>query len=92
MKRVYCTVVVYGNVRLTCSFFIEGICVNFTGLIDTIRIITMFAGKQREAYQNSKKVNKYRKTLKHLAEEGHEFKPRVPLDMDAEVIGLLLQI
>lgn len=43
--------------------------------------------KQREAYQNSKKVNKYRKTLKHLAEEGHEFKPRVPLDMDAETSG-----
>ncbi|KAG0573136.1 hypothetical protein KC19_VG151800 [Ceratodon purpureus] len=42
--------------------------------------------KQRETYQNSKKVNKYRKTLKHLAEEGHEFRPRVPISFETEVI------
>jgi hypothetical protein len=47
-------------------------------------IFLSVAGKQREAYQNSKKVNKYRKTLKHLAEEGHEF--RVPLSIDTQVI------
>ncbi|KAG0610428.1 hypothetical protein M758_7G064500 [Ceratodon purpureus] len=43
--------------------------------------------KQRETYQNSKKVNKYRKTLKHLAEEGHEFRPRVPISFETEIPG-----
>lgn len=43
--------------------------------------------KQREVYQNSKKVNKYRKTLKHLAEGGHEFRPHIPLSIDAEIPG-----
>lgn len=51
-----------------------------------LTVAVLGSGKQREVYQNSKKVNKYRKTLKQLAEEGHEFRPRVPLSIDAEVI------
>ncbi|CAK9265633.1 unnamed protein product [Sphagnum jensenii] len=42
--------------------------------------------KQRELYQNAKKVQKYRKTVKHLAEEGHKFEPCIGLTTsDAEV-------
>jgi hypothetical protein len=47
--------------------------------------------KQRELYQNAKKVQKYRKTVKHLAEEGHKFEPCIALTTsDAEVGGLNL--
>jgi len=44
--------------------------------------------KQRELYQNAKKVQKYRKTVKHLAEEGHKFEPCIALTTsDAEILG-----
>lgn len=54
-------------------------------------VIVVGTGKQRELYQNAKKVQKYRKTVKHLAEEGHKFEPCIALTTsDAEVGGLNL--
>ncbi len=63
----------------------------YKALIFASSVIVVSTGKQRELYQNAEKVQKYRKTVKHLAEEGHKFEPCISFTTsDAEVGGLNL--